>query len=71
MKKDNRPIVMGYSDAIDFLKISNRYFDKVVAQWKIPYQQTSSWKIFFKMDIETFNKERREKAKTDNRIKIR
>ncbi len=66
----NKPIVLGYWDAIEFLNITQSYFDKIVKKDLIPYQQTSSWKIFFKEDLEKFNESRKEKSKSDKRIKI-
>lgn len=66
-----RPTILWYWDAIKFLWIAQSYFDKLVKAGKIPFTQTSSWKIFFQKDLEDFNEVRKQKSKTDPRVKIK
>ncbi len=71
MKQDNKQVLMGYGDILAYLWISKSYINKEIKKWKIPYQKTSSWRIFYKSDVDKYNETRKEKAKTNPRIKIK
>lgn len=58
-----RSKLLGYGDAYRFLKISHQRFDYLLRTKKIPYQKTSSGKIFFEEDLIVFQKSRADKMK--------
>ncbi len=51
------------------LGVSYQYIDKLVQEGRLPYQQTSSGRVFMEEDVIAFKREREKKAKTDARIK--
>lgn len=80
LKKDNSrsrlavpmtkaPKLMAAGDVAQLLGITYQYIDKLTQEGRLPFQQTSSGKIFLEEDVLAFKKERDEKAKKDSRIK--
>jgi excisionase family DNA binding protein len=69
MPKAKPPKVMAAGDVADLLGVSYQYIDKLAKEGRLPFQQTSSGKIFLEKDILRFKKARDRKAKTDPRIK--
>lgn len=65
------PKVMAAGDVADLLGVSYQYIDKLAREGRLPFQMTSSGKIFLEEDVLNFQKERQKKAKTDSRIKRR
>lgn len=65
------PKVMAAGDVADLLGVSYQYIDKLAREGRLPYQMTSSGKIFLEGDVLAFKKEREKKSKTDRRIKKR
>lgn len=63
------PKVMAAGDVVKLLRVSYQYIDKLVQEGRLPYQQTSSGRIFLDEDVLAFKRERDRKAKTDRRIK--
>lgn len=61
--------VMAAGDVADLLGVSYQYIDKLAREGRIPFQMTSSGKIFLEEDVLVFQRERQKKAKTDRRIK--
>lgn len=61
--------LMSAGDVTKCLDVSYQYIDKLVEQGRLPYQQTSSGRIFLEADVLAFKKERDMKAKTDSRVK--
>ena len=41
------PKLMSAGDVVKCLKVSYQYIDKLVQEGRLPYQQTSSGRIFF------------------------
>ena len=70
MPKAKPQKVLAAGDVADLLEVSYQYIDKLAEEGKIPFQITSSGKIFLEKDVLQFKKEREIKAKTDKRIKI-
>lgn len=67
MAKNTR--ILSAGDVRKLLKVTYQYIDKLTLEGRLPFQQTSSGKIFFEEDVLAFKKERDQKAKTDRRIK--
>ena len=63
------PKLMAAGDVANLLGVTYQYIDKLAQDGRLPFQQTSSGKIFLEDDILAFKKERDRKAKTDRRIK--
>ncbi len=63
------PKVLAAGDVAKLLDVTYQYIDKLAQEGRLPYQQTSSGKIFLEEDVMAFKKERDRKAKTDRRIK--
>jgi len=63
------PKVLAAGDVADCLGVSYQYIDKLTQEGRLPFQQTSSGKIFLEEDVLAFKRERDKKAKTDRRIK--
>ena len=61
--------VYGTTDARKYLKISEQYFLRLVQEHKIPFQKTSSGRIFFEPDLIRFKNQRITKAKIDKRVR--
>ncbi|MFA6039330.1 MAG: hypothetical protein WCV62_01205 [Candidatus Peribacteraceae bacterium] len=69
-KSKQKPLkVMAAGDVAKLLGISYQYLDRIAKEGKLPYQQTSSGKIFLEEDVLAFKREREKKAETDPRIK--
>ena len=60
---------MAAGDVAMTLGVTYQYIDKLAQEGRLPFQQTSSGKIFLEEDVLTFQREREKKAKTDKRIK--
>ncbi len=71
MAKAKPSKLMAAGDVADLLGVSYQYIDKLAKEERLPYQQTSSGKIFMSSDVMKFKKVRDEKAKKDPRIKRR
>lgn len=67
--KKKLPKVLAAGDVAKLLGVSYQYIDRIAKEGKLPYQQTSSGKIFLEDDVLVFKRERERKAKTDPRIK--
>lgn len=63
------PKLMAAGDVANLLNVTYQYIDKLAQEKRLPFQQTSSGKIFLEDDVLAFKKERDRKAKTDRRIK--
>jgi len=63
------PKMMAAGDVVKCLGVTYQYIDKLVLEDRLPFQQTSSGKIFLEDDVLAFKRERDRKAKTDRRIK--
>ena len=63
------PKVMAAGDVAECLGVTYQYIDKLTQAGRLPFQQTSSGKIFLEDDVLAFKREREKKAKTDRRIK--
>lgn len=69
MARTKPPKIMAAGDVADLLGVSYQYIDKLAKEGRLPYQQTSSGKIFLERDVLKFKRERDRKAKNDPRIK--
>ena len=67
---NKKPTVLWFKDALEILWISKTYLYTLVKENKIPHQKISNWTIFFKEDVIAFMDKRKERAKSDPRIKI-
>jgi excisionase family DNA binding protein len=67
MSKSSKLLAAG--DVVKLLNVTYQYIDKLVQEGRLPYQQTSSGRIFFEDDVLAFKREREKKAKKDRRIK--
>ena len=65
------PKVLAAGDVANLLDVTYQYIDKLAQEGRLPFQQTSSGKIFLEEDVLAFKRERDKKAKTDRRIKLR
>ena len=65
------PKILAAGDVADLLGVSYQYIDKLAREGRLPYQMTSSGKVFLEPDVVAFQREREKKAKTDPRIKRR
>jgi excisionase family DNA binding protein len=63
------PKIMAAGDVAQCLGVTYQYIDKLVQEGRLPFQQTSSGKIFLEADVLKFKQERDKKAKSDRRIK--
>lgn len=63
------PKILAAGDVADLLGVSYQYIDKLAREGRLPYQMTSSGKVFLEPDVRAFQREREKKAKTDPRIK--
>lgn len=63
------PKILAAGDVAQLLGVSYQYIDKLVQEGRLPYQQTSSGRVFMEEDVMAFKRERDKKAKTDARIK--
>jgi hypothetical protein len=61
--------VMAAGDVAECLGVSYQYIDKLAESERLPFQQTSSGRIFFEEDVLAFKKIRDKKAQSDPRIK--
>jgi len=61
--------LMSAGDVVKCLGVSYQYIDKLVQEGRLPFQQTSSGRIFLEEDVIAFKRERDKKSKTDARIK--
>ena len=61
--------LLGIADVCDILWVSKQYIHRICKEWKLRYENTSSWKIFLESDIIAFQKARIKKWKVDMRIK--
>ncbi|QMU63185.1 MAG: hypothetical protein GKR88_02120 [Flavobacteriaceae bacterium] len=59
----DRPKLLGYTDAANFLGISHQRFNYIISRYNIPFQKTSSGRIFFEEDIVAFQQARKDKLK--------
>jgi predicted site-specific integrase-resolvase len=69
MSKANPHKLLAAGDVAQLLGVSYQYIDKIAKAGKIPFQQTSSGKIFLEKDVMQFKRDRDRKAKKDPRIK--
>lgn len=63
------PKLMAAGDVANLLDVTYQYIDKLALEGRLPFQQTSSGKIFLEEDVMAFKRERDRKAKTDGRMK--
>ncbi|MBI3332215.1 excisionase family DNA-binding protein [Candidatus Peregrinibacteria bacterium] len=63
--------VLAAGDVAKLLGVSYQYIDKLAQEGKLPFQQTSSGRIFLEEDVMAFKRKRDQKAKRDPRIKLR
>lgn len=63
------PKVLAAGDVVKCLGVTYQYIDRLAQEGRLPFQQTSSGKIFLEDDVLAFKRERDKKAKTDSRIK--
>lgn len=63
------PKILAAGDVADILGVSYQYIDKLAREGRLPFQMTSSGKVFFEDDVLAFKRERERKAKNDPRIK--
>ncbi len=63
------PKILAAGDVADLLGVTYQYFDKLAREERLPFQMTSSGKVFFEEDVLAFQEKRDKKAKTDPRIK--
>lgn len=61
--------ILSAGDVRKILGVTYQYIDKLTQENRLPFQQTSSGKIFMESDVMAFKKERDRKAKSDRRIK--
>ena len=59
----NRPKLLGFKDAAEFLDISRERFNVLVNNYNIPFQKISSGRVFFEEDILAFQEARKDKLK--------
>ena len=71
MQKAKHPKVMAAGDVAALLGVSYQYIEKLAKQGKLPFQTTSSGRIFLEEDVLALKKAREQKAKKDPRIKLR
>jgi len=71
MPKAKHPRVMAAGDVAELLGVSYQYIEKLAKQGKLPFQATSSGRIFLEEDVLKLKQEREKKAKNDPRIKLR
>ena len=69
MPKAKSQKILAAGDVAKLLDVSYQYIDKLTKEDRLPFQQTSSGKIFLERDVLKFKKQRDQKAKTDPRIK--
>lgn len=62
------PKVLAAGDVAKLLRVSYQYIDRLAESGKLPYQQTSSGRIFLEEDVLAFMQERARKAKSDKRV---
>ena len=62
---------MAAGDVAELLGVSYQYIEKLAKQGKLPFQTTSSGRIFLEEDVLKLKQEREKKAKSDPRIKLR
>ena len=62
---------MAAGDVAELLGVSYQYIEKLAKQGKLPFQATSSGRIFLEEDVLKLKQEREKKAKNDPRIKLR
>ncbi|MBI4133554.1 helix-turn-helix domain-containing protein [Candidatus Uhrbacteria bacterium] len=62
--------VLAAGDVADLLGVSYQYIDRLAQEGKLPFQQTSSGRIFLEEDVVAFKRKRDQKAKKDPRIKL-
>lgn len=62
--------LLGIKDASDLTGLSKQYIHQLCDEGKLRFENTSSGKIFLEEDILKFQKERKDKAKNDPRIKL-
>lgn len=63
------PKILAAGDVAEILDVSYQYIDRLAREGRLPFQMTSSGKVFLEQDVLAFQKERERKAKTDPRIK--
>ena len=67
MSKTHR--ILSAGDVKKLLDVTYQYIDKLAQDGRLPFQQTSSGRIFLEDDVLAFMKERDMKAKTDSSVK--
>jgi len=65
------PKMLAAGDVVQLLGVTYQYIDKLVKEGRLPFQQTSSGRIFREEDVLAFKREREKKSKTDPRIKTK
>ena len=70
MPKSQPDKVLAAGDVVNLLGVSYQYIDKLAKEEKLPFQMTSSGKIFREKDVLKFKREREKRAKKDLRIKL-
>lgn len=64
-----QPKILAAGDVAQILGVTYQYIDKLAREGRLPFQMTSSGKVFFETDVMAFQQQREKKAKTDPRIK--
>lgn len=70
MKRVKPQKLLAAGDVAKILGVTYQYIDKLAKEGKLPFQMTSSGKIFLEKDVLEFKRSRDKKAKSDPRIKL-